>query len=245
MSLTPEGEVYLANGLSILDDVKALEQLVTRGRAEPAGLLRVNASFGFGRCRIAPALSEFVALYPAMKIQLQLTEQPLSLGEDGFDVGIRFGKVPDARLNARLLLRNKRIVCASPSYLKRYGAPNEPHELTKHSCIVLRENESAFGTWHFSRGNRSQMVKVDGCLTSNDGNSVLLWALEGRGIAARSEWEINEHLRRGDLVPLLSEWSLPQADIHAIYLERNVLTTKLRTFVDFLSEYLQRGKNQR
>jgi LysR family transcriptional regulator, transcriptional activator for dmlA len=239
LSLTPEGELYLANGSRILDELQELEQLVTRSRAEPAGLLRVNASFGFGRARIAPAISDFVARFPSMKIQLHLTDRPMSLQEEGFDLGIRFGEVPDARVNARLLMKNRRIVCASPEYVKRHGTPLLPHDLTRHACIVLRENESAYGTWHFSRGKRVETVKVDGPLASNDGSAVLHWALEGRGVVVRSEWEIGEYLERGALVPLLVEWALPGADIHAIYLERNQLSVKLRTFVDFLGEYLR------
>ncbi|MGV2287925.1 LysR family transcriptional regulator [Trinickia sp. YCB016] len=242
LTLTPEGELYLANGSRILDDLSELEQLVTRSRAEPTGLLRVNASFGFGRARIAPAVSEYVARFPAMKIQLHLTDRPMNLQEEGFDVGIRFGEVPDARINARLLLKNRRIVCASPAYVARHGKPSVPHDLARHACIVLRENDSAYGTWHFSRGKRAETVKVDGPLSSNDGSAVLNWALEGRGIAVRSQWEIDEHLQRGELVPLLGEWSLPNANIHAIYLERNQLSVKLRTFVDFLGAYLQKAQ---
>lgn len=239
LSLTPEGELYLANGSRILDELSELEQLVTRSRGEPAGLLRVNASFGFGRAHVAPAVSAYVERFPSMKIQLQLTERPLSLQEEGFDLGIRFGEVPDARINARLLLKNRRIVCASPAYLKRHGKPSAPHDLTRHACIVLRENDSAYGTWHFSRGKRVETVKVDGALSSNDGSTVLRWALDGRGIVVRSQWEIGEHFERGELVPLLAEWALPNADIHAIYLERNKLSAKLRSFVEFLGEYLR------
>jgi len=239
LSLTPEGELYLANGSRILDELSELEQLVTRSRGEPTGLLRVNASFGFGRAYIAPAVSEFVERFPSMKIQLQLTERPLSLQEEGFDLGIRFGEVPDARINARLLLKNQRIVCASPAYLKRHGKPAVPHDLTRHACIVLRENDSAYGTWHFSRGKRAETVKVDGALSSNDGSIVLRWALDGRGIVVRSQWEIRGHIERGELMPLLAEWALPNADIHAIYLERNRLSAKLRSFVEFLGDYLR------
>jgi LysR family transcriptional regulator, transcriptional activator for dmlA len=245
LSLTPEGELYLANGARILDDLSELEQLVTRSRGEPTGLLRVNASFGFGRAFIAPAVSEFIERFPSMKIQLQLTERPLSLQDEGFDLGVRFGEVPDARINARLLLKNRRIVCASPAYLKQHGKPTAPQDLTRHACIVLRENDSAYGTWHFLRGKRTETVKVDGALSSNDGATVLRWALDGRGIAVRSQWESGGYIERGELVPLLTEWALPNADIHAIYLERNKLSAKLRTFVDFLGEYLRDAFDQR
>jgi len=239
LSLTPEGELYLANGSRILDELSELEQLVTRSRGEPAGLLRVNASFGFGRTYIVPAISEFVARFPSMQIQLQLTERPMSLQEEGYDLGIRFGEVPDARIYARLLRKNRRIVCASPAYLKQHGKPSVPHDLARHACIVLRENDSAYGTWHFSRGKRAETVKVDGALSSNNGSAVLRWALDGRGIAVRSEWEVAGHIARGELTPLLAEWSLPNADIHAIYLERNRLSAKLRAFVDFLGDFLK------
>jgi LysR family transcriptional regulator, transcriptional activator for dmlA len=240
LSLTPEGELYLSNGSRILDELSELEHLVTQSRGEPTGLLRVNASFGFGRARIAPAVSEFVARYPAMKILLHLTERPMNLQQEGFDLGIRFGEVPDARINSRLLLENRRMVCASPDYLAGHGEPSAPHDLPRHACIVLRENESAYGTWHFSRAKRTETVKVDGALASNDGSVVLHWALEGRGIVVRSQWEIKRHLASGELVRLLTDWALPDANIHAIYLERNQLSVKLRTFVDFLGEYLRR-----
>jgi LysR family transcriptional regulator, transcriptional activator for dmlA len=238
LSLTPEGELYLTNGARILDELAELEQLVTRSRGEPTGLLRVNASFGFGRAHIAPAISAFIERYPSMKIQLQLTERPISLQEEGFDLGIRFGEVPDARINARLLLKNRRLVCASPAFLKQHGSPASPQELAHHACLVLRENDSAYGTWHFARGKRTETVKVEGALSSNDGSTVLQWALDGRGIVVRSEWEIGAHIARGELVPLLADWTLPNADIHAVYLERNRLSAKLRTFIDFLGESL-------
>ncbi|MGH8781734.1 LysR family transcriptional regulator [Paraburkholderia sp.] len=245
ISLTTEGDLYLTNGSRILSELAELEQLVTSSRAEPAGLLRVNASFGFGRAHIAPALSAFIERYPSMEIQLHLTDRPVSLQEYAFDVGIRFGDVPDARINARLLVKNRRLVCAAPAYLKRHGTPKTPRDLAQHDCIVLRENDSAYGNWHFLRGKKSEIVKVRGALSSNDGSAVLRWALEGRGIVVRSEWETGELVRNGMLVPLLEEWTLPNADIYAVYLERHRLSPKLRTFIDFLGARLKRTVNVR
>ncbi|MCX4163408.1 MULTISPECIES: LysR family transcriptional regulator [Paraburkholderia] len=239
ISLTTEGDLYLTNGSRILSELAELEQLVTSSRAEPSGLLRVNASFGFGRAHIAPAISAFVERYPTMEIQLHLTDRPVSLQEQAFDIGIRFGDVPDARINARLLVENRRLVCASPAYLKRCGTPKAPRDLAHHDCIVLRENDSAYGNWHFLRGKKSEIVKVRGALSSNDGSAVLRWALEGRGVVVRSEWEIGDALRDGTLELLLGEWALPNADIYAVYLERHRLSPKLRTFIDFLGTRLK------
>ncbi|QDQ80477.1 LysR family transcriptional regulator [Paraburkholderia megapolitana] len=239
ISLTTEGDLYLTNGSRILSELAELEQLVTSSRAEPSGLLRVNASFGFGRAHIAPAISAFVERYPTMEIQLHLTDRPVSLQEQAFDIGIRFGDVPDARINARLLVENRRLVCASPAYLKRCGTPKAPRDLARHDCIVLRENDSAYGNWHFLRGKKSEIVKVRGALSSNDGSAVLRWALEGRGVVVRSEWEIGDALHDGTLELLLGEWALPNADIYAVYLERHRLSPKLRTFIDFLGVRLK------
>ncbi|MFL9874021.1 LysR family transcriptional regulator [Paraburkholderia megapolitana] len=239
ISLTTEGDLYLTNGSRILSELAELEQLVTSSRAEPSGLLRVNASFGFGRAHIAPAISAFVERYPTMEIQLHLTDRPVSLQEQAFDIGIRFGDVPDARINARLLVENRRLVCASPAYLKRCGTPKAPRDLAHHDCIVLRENDSAYGNWHFLRGKKSEIVKVRGALSSNDGSAVLRWALEGRGVVVRSEWEIGDALHDGTLELLLGEWALPNADIYAVYLERHRLSPKLRTFIDFLGVWLK------
>jgi DNA-binding transcriptional LysR family regulator len=170
-----------------------------------------------------------------------LSDRPVNLQEEGFDLGIRFGDVPDARINARLLLRNRRIVCASPGYVEKHGLPVTPHDLTRHACLVLRENESAYGAWNFTRGKKAETIKVDGPLSSNDGSAVLQWALDGRGIAVRSQWETDVLVRDGKLVVLLNDWALPNADIHAVYLERHQLSAKLRTFVEFLGEELRAG----
>ncbi|MEK6419040.1 MAG: LysR family transcriptional regulator [Burkholderia gladioli] len=238
ISVTTEGELYLNSGARILAELAELEQQVSRSRAEPAGLLRVNASFGFGRTWVAPAVSEFALRHPSMEIQLQLTDRPLSLQEHAFDVGIRFGDVPEARINARRLVRNRRVVCAAPAYLARRGLPRTPRELAQHACLILRENDSTYGNWHFTRGSQEESIKVRGPLSSNDGAAVLKWALDGHGIAIRSQWETEARLRDGSLVPLLTDWTLPNADIYAVYLERNQLSARLRTFIDFLGERL-------
>ncbi|OWT63542.1 LysR family transcriptional regulator [Candidimonas nitroreducens] len=248
ISLTNEGELYLVQGSRILADVAELEQAVTSSRAEPAGLLRVNASFGFGRMHVAPAVARFVDRYPAVEVQLQLSDRPMSLPEQAFDVGIRFGELPDARIHARRLIRNRRIVCAAPGYLERHGVPKTPRELAQHQCLVLRENDSAYGTWHFARGRQEEAVKVRGPLSSNDGFAVLQWALNGNGVAIRSQWEVDPYLGSGALVELLPDWVLPNADIYAVYLERRQRSARLRTFIDFLAESLPKsvaraGKN--
>ncbi|OZI28098.1 LysR family transcriptional regulator [Bordetella genomosp. 1] len=236
ISVTAEGELYLADGARILADLDALERRVTNTRERPQGLLRVNATFGFGRTHLVPAISDFARHYPDVEVQLHLSDRPVNLLDEGYDVAIRFGTLPDARLVARLLASNRRLLCAAPQYLQAHGEPRTPADLARHRCIVIREDELAYGTWHLQAGQRHETVKVRGALSSNDGESALAWALAGHGVVMRSEWEVMPHLRAGRLREVLAGWHTPPADIHALYPERLHLPAKTRAWVDFLAE---------
>ncbi|MCX7176207.1 MAG: LysR substrate-binding domain-containing protein [Proteobacteria bacterium] len=234
LSLTNEGEVYLETARRILADIEELERLVSSSRAAPRGLLKVNATLGFGRNYIAPAISAFARRFPEVTVQLHLTDRPLNLAEEALDVGIRFGELPDARVVARKIADNRRLICAAPGYLKQFGRPQVPDDLTRHNCLVLRQNDAAYGIWRFSKGRKIDTVKVRGGLSSNDGEVALNWALDGHGILMRSEWDIAKYLRSGRLELLLEDYALPPADIFAIYPEKHNLSAKVRAFVDFL-----------
>ncbi len=240
VSVTQEGELYLAEGSRILADLQALERSVSSSRAQPQGLLRLNATFGFGRAHVAPAVSDFARQYPEVEVQLRLTDRPLNLIEEGFDAAVRFGDLPDARLTARKIASNRRLLCASPRYLETFGEPRTPGELQRHRCIVVRENDVAYGTWRLESGARAETVKVRGPVSSNDGQSALEWALDGHGIVMRSEWETAALLRAGRLRQVLPEWATPPADIHVLYPERLTLPAKTLAFVDFLAQRFAR-----
>lgn len=236
MSLTPEGERYLDEGGRILRDIEALERSLSESRQRPRGLLRINATFGFGRRHLAPAVSDFVALYPEIEVMLELTDKPLDLTAHAMDIGIRFGVPPDARVLARPLATNRRVLCAAPSYVQAHGSPSEPRELASHQCIVIRENNAAYNNWHLSDGREQLTVKVRGALSSNHGEVAVDWAVAGHGIVLRSLWDVAGLLRSGQLVPVLPAWSDPSADIHAIYPQRHHLSAKVRVFLDFMAE---------
>ncbi|WP_321897462.1 MULTISPECIES: LysR family transcriptional regulator [Burkholderia] len=244
LAITHEGEIYLTTGTKLLEQVQELERTVSSSRDLPRGLLKVNATFGFGRRHIAPALSEFRHLYPEVEVQLELTDRPMNLAELAYDVGIRFGELPDQRVVGRKLATNRRFVCASPAYLSKRGLPQDPGDLRTHDCIVLRENDTAYGTWHFTKGKRHELVKVHGAMSSNDGEVTLRWAIDGHGILVRSEWDAQPYINSGTLVRVLADWSLPAADIYATYPERLNLSAKVRVFVDFLSGYFVRPENR-
>ncbi|SFH62863.1 DNA-binding transcriptional regulator, LysR family [Collimonas sp. OK307] len=236
MSVTHEGEIYLADGTRILAEIEALERTVSNSRAIPKGLLRINASFGFGRKHIGPAVSAFSKRYPEVEVQLQLSDRPLNLADQAFDIGIRIGEMPDARIIARKIASNRRLLCAAPAYLIQHAAPPSPRDLQKRACIVLRENDAAYGSWHLSKGKRHETIKVRGTLSTNDGETALEWALAGHGILMRSEWDVAPYIRSGRLRLVLDDWMLPSSDIFAVYPERLNLSAKVTAFVDFLAQ---------
>ncbi|MCE8033621.1 LysR family transcriptional regulator [Billgrantia tianxiuensis] len=239
LSLTAEGERYLERGAAILEELAELEEALGEQQAALSGPLRVNATFGFGRRHVAPLLSEFCARHPGVEATLELSNYPLSLGEQGFDVGIRVGEPPDSRLVARRILANRRVLCASPDYVARMASLASPADLATHPCLILRENESDYAVWRFHRRSDSgeeQAVKVAGPLASNDGEVIVQLALDGHGIVLRSWWDIHHHLAHGRLVELLPEWRGVRADFHAVYQQRRHVPARIRAFVAFLEE---------
>lgn len=243
MMLTPEGELYLEHARRILDEINELSELLGSAKKRPEGLLRVNATLGFGRSHVAPAISRFVAAYPQVSVQLQLSVMPPPLTDDAFDVCIRFGEPPDTRVVARRLAPNRRLLCATPTYLARRGTPITPHDLAKHNCIGIRQGDEAYGVWRLTTGSgaakKTEAVKIRGNLTTNDGEIAVKWALDGHGILLRAEWDIKEYLQDGKLVQVLPNCETPNADIFAVYSQRHQMSNRIRAFVDFIAKELE------
>lgn len=125
------------------------------------------------------------------------------------------------------------------------GRPEHPKDLSKHQCLFLREADETYGTWHFHQWSKNETIKAQGPLTCNDGEAVLNWTLEGRGIMVRSIWDAQQYITSGKLKPILTDWQLPNADIYTVFPTRSNLSAKTRAFVDFLHEEFKqhRGKS--
>jgi DNA-binding transcriptional LysR family regulator len=244
MSLTAEGDVLLEHARRILSEIDDLDQLLTMSKGVPKGQLRVNATLGFGRLHIAPAISQYVLQYPQVDVQLQLSVDPPALTDDQFDVCIRFGAPADTRVIAKRLAPNRRLLCASPKYLAQRGEPRTPAELRQHNCICIRQGGEAYGVWRLYAGREmernAEAVKVRGNLTTNDGEIAVNWALDGHGILMRAEWDVERYLQSGRLVQVLPAYRTPDADIYAVYQQRHQLSARIRTFLEFLTQAFQR-----
>lgn len=239
MSLTHEGEIYLDHARRILGEIDDLEHMLWGSTKAPQGLLRVNGTLGFGRSHIAPLIAEYVKQFPQVDIQLQLSVNPPPITDDAYDVCFRFGHPPDSRSIARLIAPNKRILVASPAYIKEYGEPKSPSELIKHNCIGIRQGDEGYGLWRFSSGKGksknefTDSAKVRGNLTTNDGGIAVNWALDGRGIVLRAEWDVTQHLKSGRLIQVMKNFETPDADIYAVYAERHKTSVRVKTLIDF------------
>lgn len=244
MSLTVEGETMLRHARSILAEMADLAQQLGASRSTPSGLLRINATLGFGRSHVGPLISRFVQQYPQVDAQLQLSVDPPALTDDAFDVCIRFGPPPDTRVIARKIASNQRLLCASPDYLARHGEPKTPADLARHNFISIRQGGEAYGVLKLTRGRqgKTETVKTRGNLTTNDGGIAVQWALDGHGILLRAEWDIREHLAQGQLVQLLPQHHTPDADIYAVYPAQHKTAARVRAFVDFVAEAFRPDK---
>ena len=237
INLTAEGELYLSQATKILADIKAMEDSLANNRVKPRGLLRVNTTLGFGRKTIAALVSEFAMKYPEIEVDLQVSDKPVDLIENNFDMAIRFGSLPDTRLVARCLLHNRRYLCASPKYLKKYGNPQNLSELASHRCIIHNQNDEAHGVWRFTHHQNTEVIKIHGALVSNDGDIALGWALDGHGIMIRSEWDLKKYLDSKRLQIILPEFTLESADLFVYYPSRQNLPARVRTLIEFLVAY--------
>lgn len=248
VSLTPEGEVLCERALVLLQGFAALEAELQERKTEPTGLIRLAATFGFGRLWLGPALASFQERYPRVEVQLQLTEQLPDLASEGFDGAIWLWSIQGrqaAQWVSRRLARNQRVLVASPGYIKQHGAPANLDDLQHHACLVTRENGNAagerFDTWPLrkNQGKTPARVRVHGPLASNSGELVRDWCVAGRGIMLRSLWDIAPQLESGQLVRVLPDYAMADADIHWLAPYRPDSPRRIRLLIDFLLAQFQ------
>lgn len=232
MRLTPEGERYLEAAEAILAETERLEADIA---SRPLGRLRICASFGFGRTHIAPVVADFARANPDVRVDLTLTDRPVSIIEEGFDVGIHLGDPHDSRLRARKLLANDRILCASPAYLETHGRPLLPSDLARHRLIEIAEDENTVGRWTLTHRKTKKVVNLAAVpvLRSNSGSAALDWCLAGLGIVLRSRWHAAAPLADGRLEEVLPDWYMP-ADVYAYFAAKKP-SAQLRAFLDAMA----------
>ena len=235
--VTEVGERVYHWGLRILDDVDHLVEEIGITRFAPRGSLRVCSSFGFGRRVVAPALSALVEQHPSLKVRFEVFDRLVDVASEGLDLDVRVGDEIAPHLIAKRLVSNHRVLCASPRYLEQHGVPRTLDELATHDCLIIKERDHPFGVWRLRRGKKESTIKVRGPLSSNNGEMVVQWAVDGRGIALRSTWDVGPLIAEGKLVHILPDYA-QEANVWAVYPSRLDTSAKVRVCVEFLQAHL-------
>ena len=216
IALTEDGERVQRWAVRILEDFQQLSDELSDAHDSPRGRLHLCSSFGFGRNHVAPALSLLAEQYPDLEIRLDLFDRVVDIVSEGFDLEIRVGDDIPGQHIGRRLVSNRRVLCAAPAYLQRRGTPQQLSDLEQHDCLVLKERDNAFGIWNLERNGAQESVRVRGPLSSNNGEIVLQWALDGRGVLLRSMWDVKPLLEQGKLVQVLHDYT-QSANVWAVY----------------------------
>lgn len=209
VTITEEGERIYEWAQRILQDVDEMMDELSDVRQVPQGTLRIISSFGFGRRVVAPALSALALQYPQLELRFDVQDRLVDLVNEGVDLDIRVGDDIAPNLIARQLAANHRVLCASPQFLARHPPPKQLSDLAALPCLVIKERDHPFGIWQLHSKEGQHAIKVTGPLSSNHGEIVHQWCLDGQGIALRSWWDVRENIASGHLVHVLPEFFQP------------------------------------
>ena len=233
--LTSEGERFLAASRALLDSLEEIEAHIRS--SEPAGDLRISAPHAFGIDQLAPALPAFLKKYPKLVMHFALSDSFVNLIEDNFDVAIRMGRLQDSTLRSRKLCDLQRIVVASPRYIAAHGIPVTPQGLARHTCLMWEPPRDHLNQWPFMINGKLEKIPAHGSFHSIDGTTLYQLCVAGMGIMRLAEHLALPSIRRGELVPLLSDYQAKDdTAIHVVYLPERQLVPRVRAFVDYLAE---------
>lgn len=245
ISLTDVGERFYAGCLRVIEEVENTENMLQESQDTLRGNLRISATSDFGRQYVAPALAEFSSIHPDVSPHLMLTDSLINIIDEGVDIAFRFGNLPDSNLISRQLAKNRRVLCASPDYIKNYGLPQHPKELLKHRCLILERSGQPLNEWYFEINNKRQLIKVAPHLSCSDGEVIRHWAVQGHGIAFKSLIDIREDLSKNKLVLLLDEYvrgfnhsDTEVVGVQAIYASRQYLPMQVKVFLTYFEQWL-------
>ncbi|MBZ7920603.1 LysR family transcriptional regulator [Ensifer adhaerens] len=232
ISLTEAGQGFYDRVLGILSGIEEAEAYASGRSSHALGVLRISAPTSFGRMHIAPHLTKFMKDHPDLKLHIVLTDEFTDIVADGFDMAVRIGELVDSSLVARKLAPVRRLLCASPDYIARNGAPKEIGDLANHLCLPAHNNDN----WKLEGPEGALVWHPEGPLVTNSSEIVRAAVIAGAGIALRSTWDIGPELRSGQLMQVLPQWEgSKQLTLSAVYPSRQFLPAKVRLFIDYLA----------
>lgn len=233
--LTEAGQAYVEDCKRILDAVNEAERGASGQYNVPQGELTVTAPIVFGRLHLMPVVTEFLRAYARVDVRLLLIDRPLNLIEDHVDLAVRIGALPDSRLVASKVGQIRRVVCASPAYLKERGTPKSPQDLLKHDCVTFAGLTDA-GSWSF---RDQETVRVRSRLTTSTAEAAIDATVAGIGLTCTLSYQIAEVVKAGKLAIVLKKFEPPPVPVSLIYVQESRITAKLRAFIDYAAPRLR------
>jgi DNA-binding transcriptional LysR family regulator len=232
VTLTDVGTRYLERVRRILADVEEAESSAEGERTRPSGRLVVSAPIGFGRLHVSPVMSKYLARYAEVSAELRLSDRMINLVEDGVDLAVRIGHLPDSTLVARHVGEMRRIIVASNAYLKRRGEPKTPQAIASHDTIQFGPAPD----WRFVEDGREIRIASTPRFTTNSADAAIQYAEQGGGLTRVLAYQAAEALKRGRLKIVLAKFEQPAVPIHVVYPTSRLLSAKVRAFVDLVTE---------
>lgn len=242
--LTEQGALLHERALRIVRDIDEAEAAVAAQGETPGGRLRVGAPTELGRRVIAPLLARFRTRCPNLEVMLQLSDAGLDPVDDELDIVLRNGMPTDPAIVVRKLVTSRRIVCATPEYLRSHGVPVVPEDLLRHDCIRLVRGRRVFDDWAFAEDGRRRAVHVSGSLASTSGEVVHDWIMAGLGPGLKALWDVREDLREGLLVECLPDFWCDEIALYACFASHGHMPLRVRAFTAFLAEALDVSENR-
>jgi len=235
---TDAGQRYLEDARRIINEVDAADETAMGINAEPRGHLSVTAPVLFGKIYVLPGIVEYLKRYPEMEISAVFLDRVVNLMEEGFDVGIRVGELPDSSMKALRVGTVRRVVCASPDYLEKHGRPLEPAQLSKHNLIAAVAASGSM-EWKFVQGNQGFSVKLKPRLTVSSNDAAIEAAVQGFGITRLLSYQVAPYIATGELVLILEEFGQAPIPVNVVHREGRYASAKVRSFVDLIAARLR------
>lgn len=235
VSPTDTGAAYYDRCVSILADIEDADRAVQELQGEPRGSIRLNAPMSFGTLHLGSAIADFLETYPDVRIEAALNDRLIDPIQEGFDLTIRIAELDDSSLIARKLAPAKRVLCASPEYLRERGEPEKPGDLKFHSCLHYGYLPTG-NAWRLKGPNGDTTLQIEGVLCSNNAEMLMAGAIRGAGIAMLPTFICGAALQAGQLVSVLPDHRPPEISIYALYPPNRHLSAKLRLLIDFLTK---------
>lgn len=236
--LTDAGRAYVAAARRILQDVADAERNAAGDSRELRGELVLSAPIALGRAYLLPVVTQFLADHPSMDVRLVLTDRRVNMIEEKIDVGLRVGDLDDLSLVAKKVGSVRRVVCASPAYLKRRGTPRTPDDLKDHDCVTF-ENTLSAQSWTFPIGKTEKPFAIHSRLIVSTAEAAADAAIAGLGLTRMLDYQIDAQRRAGGLALVLEKFRSPPKAVHLIYEAGPHLPLKIRTFLDYAAPRLK------